>query len=471
ISDRDRFSCHGLYADDRVAKPLVKRDQEWFEVSWQEALEVTVQALETAVGDETDAVGVLASPSATVEELFLLKKIASHLRSNSIDYRLRRTDFSDADNDPAWPWLGLDIADIETQQGIVVVGSNLRMEVPIIAHRVRKAALAGARVGFVNPIDYPVRFDREAFVEAPVEDMPRALAGVLVAALESTSGKLPPALADEYGSLEPTAEQRTAAEILRNAESGWLVLGQIVERHPRLTEIRLIAAVLAEATGASLGYLPEGANAAGAAMLGFTPKRGEAKGGRGLDAEAMLSAPRHAYILHGVEPNADLADSELAAAALKSADVVVALTSFADDDLLECCDIVLPIAGFSETPGTFVNAEGRWQSFDAAAKPFGDSRPAWRVLRVLAEQLGVDDCSYPSIDVIQAELAETEWPAGDNTYEGSPELRFGPVDVDYDALDVPIYSIDALVRRSEPLQQTQIALARSEAAPAARRTA
>jgi NADH-quinone oxidoreductase subunit G len=475
-SDRDRFSCYGLYSEDRLEKPMIKRDQEWFDVSWQEALAHVSSSLKSAVGDEAEALGVLASPSATVEELYLLKQLALQLGSHSIDYRLRRRDFRDEANDPAWPWLGTPIADITSRDGILIVGSNIRMEAPIIAHHVRKAALAGAEVGFVNPADYPARFPRKAHVEAPVDDMPGALAGVLLAVLEVTGKPLASGLAARFGRLEPTSAQRAAAAVLLGKERPWLLLGQLAERHPRLTELRFIAGQIAAATGASLGYLPEGANGAGAAMLGFAPQRetdSKAGGaGRGLNVEGMLSAPRHAYILHGIEPEFDIADSALADAALKSADLVVALTSFAGEALLDCADVVLPIATFAETPGTFVNAEGRWQRFEAAARPFGDSRPAWRVLRVLATDLGAEDCAFNDIGELRARIDATiERPAGNNASAGSPELDLDRSRVDLDALDVPIYSIDPLVRRSQPLQQTKFARDRSADAAGERKTA
>jgi NADH-quinone oxidoreductase subunit G len=473
ISDRDRFSCFGLYAEDRLARPMIKRDQQWFEVSWQEAVDHAVEGLRAAVRDESEAVGVLASPSSTLEELHLLKRIAHHLGSRSIDYRLRRVDFRDQANDPPWPWLGTDIAAIAGLEGILVVGSNLRMEAPIIAHHVRKAALEGAAVGFVNPADYPMQFRRAAAVEATAGELPRALAGVLVAALEATGGALSPPLAGHFGDLEPTPEQRSAASVLLSKEHALVLLGQLVERHPRLTELRYIAAELAAATGARLGFLPEGANAAGAAMLGFVPRRdGKRKDGGGLDVERMLSAPRHAYIVHGIEPDADIANSELAEAAIKSADIVIALTPFAGESLLDCADVVLPIATFAETAGTFVNAEGRWQSFAAAADGYGDSRPGWRVLRVLATELGAEGCAYGSIAEIQSELkASVDGTGRSNDYAAAPALDFSPVEVDLDALDVPAYSIDPLVRRSMPLQQTKAARARADDTAGERRSA
>jgi NADH-quinone oxidoreductase subunit G len=475
ISDRDRFSCFGLYAEDRLERPMIRRDQQWFKVSWQEALDFAASGLKAAVGDETEAVGVLASPSSTVEELFLLKKLARHLGSHSIDYRLRRRDFSDQANDPPWPWLGTDIASIADLDGILVVGSNIRMEAPIIAHHVRTAALNGAEVAFVNPIDYGVEFARKAHVEAPATDLPRALAGVLVAAVEAKGGALAPSLAEHFADLKPSAEQRACASVLLEKDGAWILLGQLVERHPRLTEIRSIAAELAVVTGATLGYLPEGANAAGAAMVGFDPHRAagdKVKAAGGLDVESMLSAPRHAYVLHGIEPEFDIANSALADAALSSADIVIALTSFAGQSLLDCANVILPIASFAETAGTFVNAEGRWQNFSAAAEAYGDSRPAWRVLRVLATELGAKDCDYQSIEEIQADLtASVERPPGDNSYRGTPVLRSEHTDVDLDSLDLPMYSIDPLVRRSSPLQQTKTARDRAEAGPTARRSA
>jgi NADH-quinone oxidoreductase subunit G len=185
----------------------------------------------------------------------------------------------------------------------------------------------------------------------------------------------------------------------------------------------------------------------------------------------MLSAPRHAYILHGIEPGHDIANGERAEAALKSADVVVALTAFADEALLDCCTIVLPIAAFAETDGSYVNAEGLWQSFAAAADCPGDSRPAWRVLRVLTSALGVDGCDYQNIDEIRAEVrAAVGEPAGGG-YTGAPALDLDAVAVDLDEIDVPIYAIDPLCRRSLPLQQTAIATGREAGVPSARRTA
>src|SRR5690606_4157165 len=219
----------------------------------------------------------------------------------------------------------------------------------------------------------------------------------------------------------------------------------------------------AAVTGAKLGYLSEGANAAGAALAGVLPHRGvggRALAAEGLHAHAMMAAPRRTYVLFGVEPDEDLVDGALAEQALKSADRVIAFTSFASESLLDCADILLPVAAFAETDGTYVNAEGRWQSFGQAADAPGETRAGWRVLRVLGNALALPDCDYRSAadvrDALLGELGGTP-PAGDNGYRGRLEVTLDPVSADLDALDVPIYSIDPLVRRSEPLQHTVLA--------------
>lgn len=458
ISDRDRFSCFGNYSDDRLDVPMIKRDQEWLEVTWQEALQSAADAISGAVADEGDGLGVLASPGSTLEELYLLRRITSHLGSAHLDHRLRRIDFRDQQADPAWPWLGSSIAGLEQLDGVLVVGSNLRMEVPIIAHRIRKAALAGAEVGFVNPVDYEYRF-RSTFVEAPLADFTRSLAGVLAAAAEELDQALPEAVADAVSGVAIDAEHRAAARVLLGKEGTLVLLGHIAQRHPKFSDIRVLAAALGELTGAQLGYLAEGANGVGAALAGCLPHRdvgGAAGQPAGFDVHGMLSSPRRGYVLFGLEPDSDMAESDLAEAALMSADAVVCFTAYVNDALLECADVLLPIGTFAETAGTYVNAEGTWQSFDAAADPVGEARPGWRVLRVLGNALGVPDFDYRNAgdvrDALRRELGEPAPP--DNGYRGSFDVSLDTADADLESVDVPIYAVDAVVRHSEPLQQT-----------------
>ncbi len=462
ISDRDRFSCHGIYSGDRLESPRIKAEDGWREVTWQEGILAAAEALKSATAGDGDALGTLVSPNATLEELYLLGRITRHLGSANIDSRLRRRDFRDQADDPVVPGLGTAIADIDGLKGALVIGSNLRMEVPILAHRIRKAARGGAKVAFVNADAYEYFFPTVSCVQTPLEDFVAGLAGVVAAAASGTNAPLPEPVKSLVAKVSPTDAQKAAAEALAEGPSVvWL--GHIAQRHPRFADIRALAAALAATTGASLGYLTEGANAAGAALAGASPHRGP--GGKplstvGRDAAGMLTSPRKAYVLFGVEPSHDVADAERATAALKDA-VVIAFTSFVTPELEALADLLLPIGTFAETPGTFVNGEGRWQSFDAAAESFAESRPGWRVLRVLGNELGLPECDYrhPS-DVtaaLERELGGRPAPQP-NDYAGAFTPSLERCELNGAVLDVPIYAVDAVVRRSAALQQTRLAL-------------
>jgi NADH-quinone oxidoreductase subunit G len=461
LADRDRFSCHGIYSGDRLLQPRVKHGNEWVDASWQDALAAAAQALKNATaGGGASGLGTLVSPSATLEELYLLQRITRHLGSDNIDYRLRQRDFRDQNADPKAPLLGCAIAELDTRQGILVVGSNLRMEVPIIAHRIRKAARKGASVAFVNTATYEHHFKPAAYVTAPPDALVANLAAVLAAAAAAAGTSVPAHLAAAVAGVEVTDAHRAAAQALTRTP-GLVLLGLIAQRHPQYAALRALAAGLASITGAALGYLSEGANAAGAALAGATPHRGpggNAVARAGFDARAMLETPRSAYILFGIEPTKDLADGAAALPALAGASVV-AFTAFVSPELLEVADVLLPIGTFAETAGTFVNVEGRWQSFDAVGDAVGESRPGWRVLRVLGNELELPNCEYRTPSDVTAELervldGERALAPTDTGYKGS----FAPTGRTQSTagitLDVPIYAIDALVRRAEALQET-----------------
>jgi NADH-quinone oxidoreductase subunit G len=461
IADRDRFGCYGIYSGDRLQGPRIKRHGEWAEVSWQDALLASTELLKAATKDGGDQLGVLVSPSATLEEHYLLGRIARHLGSQNLDYRLRQRDFRDQAADPAAPLLGCSIADLDTRQGILVVGSNLRMEVPIVAHRVRKAARKGASVAFVNPTAYEYHFKTAANVAAG-DALVANLAGVLAAAAAAAGKELPAPLARVAGGATVTDAHRAAAAAIAQ-KPGLVLLGHIAQRHPQFADLRALAAGLATLTGASLGYLSEGANAAGAALAGVLPHRGT--GGKaaqkaGADAQAMLAKPRKAYILFGIEPSQDLANGPAALDTLRAA-TVVCFTPYVTDELLEVADILLPIGTYAETAGTFVSVEGRWQSFDAVAELAGDARPGWRVLRVLGNELELPECEYRTPSDVAAALAEElgsleDLKPGDTAYRGTFAPAAAAANVEAAELDVGIYAVDAVVRRSPPLQQTAL---------------
>ena len=463
LSDRDRFSCHAIYGEDRLLTPRVKRDGQWVDATWQDALNAAVGMLrEATVGGGASGLGTLVSPSATLEEAYLLQRITRYLGSDNIDYRLRQSDFRDQANDARAPLLGCSLAELDTRQGMLIVGSNLRMEVPIVAHRVRKAARKGASVAFLNPAAYEYYFKPAAYLTAAPEAMAANLAAVLAAAASAGGTAVPAHLARAVEGVAVTDEHRAAAQALAR-KPGLVLLGQIAQRHPQYADLRSLAAGLAAVTGAAFGCLSEGANAAGAALAGATPHRGP--GGQpiarsGFDARGMLETSRNAYILFGIEPSKDLAEGAAALRALRGA-AVVAFTSFVSDELDDVADVLLPLATFAETAGTFVNAEGRWQSFDAAADLVGDARPGWRILRVLGNELELPRCEYRSPSDVTTDLERElddarELSAADAQYKGSfaPHPQGGASTAGTLVLDVPIYEIDALVRRSQPLQDT-----------------
>jgi len=453
LSDRDRFSYEGIYSGDRLLVPRVKEGGDWRDIGWEDALELLAEKLK---GSRGDRVGILASPSATVEEAWLLARLAEGVRSSNIDHRLRRRDFSDQDNDPAFPWLGCDIAAIENLDAILVVGSNLRREVPIIAHRVRKAALRGARVAMVNRNVQPYFFDVAPYISGHA--LAGQLAGIAVAA---ASGALPEAVRGICEGVTPTDEQKQIAGLLADAADALVLVGNVAARDADFAAIRALTAVIAELTGARAGYLSEGANSAGAHLAGVLPHRragGVRRESAGLDASRMLDAELDALLLFGIEPEWDHAAGGEALGRLSSQQGFIAsMTAFASRDLLETADLLLPIGTFAETSGTFVNCEGRWQSFGGVASPVREARPGWKVLRVLGNLLDLDGFDYQTSesvrDELRSQLGEVE---PDNSYRGTSSLgrTTGNLEDVAGDTDVPMYEVDAVVRRAVALQLT-----------------
>lgn len=397
-----------------------------------------------------------------------------HLGSANLDHRLRRRDFRTQETDPGFPWLGMAISDVEQLEQVLVVGSNLRKEVPLLAHRVRKAARGGAGVHFVNPARFPYLFPVADYLEGSARDFWLEL-GALVCAAVGKGAKLPVAVAEAASrGPAPTDRHRAIVTRLRNAGRAAIFMGQISLRHPRQGEIELLAAELAKMTGASLGYVPEGANAAGLALAGVLPHRetgGRQRARPGKSALELVASPARVVLLYGVEPELDCAGGDKVPHVLSTADFVVAFSPFMSESLRRVAHVVLPIATFAEISGTFVNCEGRWQSFAAAALPVGESRPGWKVLRVLGNRLGVADCDYTSTESIRDELRGA---LGEVKPDNRIESRMAPAasssgEIELADLDVPMYRIDSLVRRARSLQLTQDGLA--AAPPVERRRA
>ena len=458
ISDRDRFSCEGLYSGDRAQKPMVKENDAWREVDWESALEAAARGLHQVVREHgAGQLGVLVSPSASVEEAYLAARIARGLGSENVDHRLRRVDTRDQAGDPVAPTLGCGIAELEQASAILLVGSDVRREVPIIAHRIRKGAVRkGTKVAFLNPRPVDVLFPVEASLTSNGLGMAQHLAAVLAAAARAAGKPVPARLGASLEGITPSAEHEHVAAMLMQGELRLVLLGALAERHASFAEIRALAAALAEITGARLGYLPQGANAVGASLAGATPHRGV--GGRpvsrpGLAAADMIDARLRGYLFVGGVETADLVPSSAAATAPQSADCLVALTPYASAEHLAAASVILPVAAFAETSGTWVNVEGRWQSVPGAARPPGEARPAWKVLRVLGNLLGLAGFEYLSSEEVRNELRRElgEYATGGSTSSFVPG-RLASLDV---TREVGLYEVDAVVRRSAPLQQTR----------------
>ena len=466
IADRDRFSYEGLLADDRLQKPMIRESGTWREASWEEALSAAARGLRASGA----SLGTLIHPSSTLEEMYLAARIARELGSSNIDHRLRTRDFRDRSADPRHPSLGIKIADVETLSGVLVIGANLRSELPMLAHRLRKAAVkARATVAFVDSSTREYRFPVAAQVVRAPSEWVHELAGVLAAVCEITSSRPGEAYASLLRGVSATAAQRAAAEALCHGSSRAVWLGALALRHPAAVDLRSIASEIARMSGATLGMLAEGANAVGAWLAGAVPHR--QKGGvvaeeaQGLDALAMLESPQRAYLLVGaIEPSADMADPALAKRAFASAACVVAVTPFVTDELKSFAHVLLPMAGFAETSGTYVNLEGVWQSQTGVAKAPGEARPGWKILRVLGNQLDAPGFDYQSSEDVRDELARAVLESAGSAVttlltHHVPAIAAvtGASDIDLGALDVPMYSIDAVLRRSPALQQTAIA--------------
>ncbi|MDB6013282.1 MAG: dehydrogenase [Gammaproteobacteria bacterium] len=483
IADRDRFSYEGVYSHDRVQRPMIRKGEEWVETDWETALGKAAEGLQSRAA----GLGVLASASSTLEELYLAGRIARGLGSSNIDHRLRQRDLRDQAADPVFPNLGMSIASIDTLSSLLIIGSHLRREVPVLAHRVRKAARKGMKVAMLNPARFDYKFPIASYLVSTPSKQVADLAAIVAVAAEAAGKAVPAHVAPFVRESQIDDSHRAVAAALASGEQRAIWLGALAIRHPSFADLRALAAALAEVTGASFGVLAEGGNAAGAYLAGAVPHReagGKPAQKPGLGAAEMLQQPLKAYMLvGGVEPSADTLDPE-SARVLSKAEFVVALTPFVNDSLRKVAHIILPIGTFAETSGTYVNMEGLWQSQAGAALPVGESRPGWKVLRVLGNLLNLTGFEYQSSEGVRDELRKAcgasasvsgsavsptaDIPVAAAPYKGSHQVARG---ANGDAgtgsgtatgaaghgavLDLPMYQIDALVRRAPSLQKTR----------------
>ncbi|MBE7419150.1 MAG: NADH-quinone oxidoreductase subunit G [Ideonella sp.] len=443
IADRDRFSYEALNADSRLKSPMVKQGGQWQPVSWEAALKYVAEGLQR-IRDEHGAqsIGALGSPYSTLEELHLLAKLVRGLGSENIDHRVRHADFANRAPAGQARWLGTSIASLSKLDRVFVVGSFLRKDHPLFALRIRQAVRHGAKLMSLHAVHDDWAMPVAHTITAAPSAWPQALAEVAAAVAQAKGVAAPvPAQAG-------AAAQAVAAQLL-SGERKAMLLGNAAVQHPQAGALLALAHWIAAQCGASVGSFGEAANSVGAQWARALPGAG------GLHAGQMLGQPMKALLLLNVEPAHDAADAAAARKALAGSGLVVALTSF-QDAAVDNADVLLPIAPFTETSGTFVNAEGRVQSFHGVVKPFGETRPAWKVLRVLGNLLRLDGFEHDTSEAVRDDVLAGLDVAQrlSNEPAGVPALA-PPLRTHERVADVPIYSTDALVRRAAALQATR----------------
>jgi NADH-quinone oxidoreductase subunit G len=452
IADRDRFSYEALDSEERLTAPMLKQGGEWKTVDWQTALEYVANGLKQVKTDHgASAIGLLASPHSTLEELALAGALVRGLGSENIDSRLRHADHANVAAAGAARWLGMPIAELSQLQRVLVVGSNLRKDHPLFAQRIRQAARHGAQVNALIDSDQDWAMARKNTLLADSKLWVRALAGIAVA-VAAEKGEQAPVAADA------SEEARAIAKSLISGERKAILLGNAAAHHEKASSLLALANWIGQQTGAHVGYLSEAANTVGAQLVRALPGQG------GLNASQMLGQSLKALVLLNTEP---AVDSAVGVAGLDTAGMVVTLSPFKAN--MDISDVLLPIAPFSETSGSFVNAEGRLQSFHAVVRPMGEARPAWKVLRVLGNLLGLPGFDADSSQAVLAEalpgvasgaIVEASRLSNADAGAGAAAADQRPATVE--PCVASIYQLDSLVRRATSLQLTRDARAAAQ---------
>ncbi len=485
LSDKDRFSYEGLNSTQRLTKPMLKQGGKWQEVEWQTALEYVANGLrQIASSAGADQIGALATPHSTLEELYLLQKLMRGLGSHNVDFRLRQSDFS-ADNPPQSPlvrgeagdapspdkgragegfarWLGMSVAEINTRDRFLIVGSFLRKDHPLLASRVRHAVKKGAQVNLIHATDDELlMLVLNKSIIAPA-DMVAQLAQVLKALAAVKQVALEASVQQAVQSVAPSAAAQAMADSLASGQRVAVLLGNFAQQHPQAAQLHLLAQNIAQLSGGTFGFIGEAANSVGGYVAQAVPFAGNKQG---LNAATMLATPRKAYLLLNVEAELDTANAQQAMSAMQAADMVVVMSAY-KHHATEYADVLLPIAPFTETSGTFISTEGRVQSFKSAVKPLGEARPAWKVLRVLGNLLNLKGFEYDSSEAVRDEALQGVDVASklnntlnENVGRAMPDMVGIAHPTQTVGLqrvaDVPIYAADAIARRSAPLQATR----------------
>ncbi|MDR9499431.1 MAG: NADH-quinone oxidoreductase subunit NuoG [Hydrogenovibrio sp.] len=444
ISDRDRFSYEAIHSEDRLQTPMIKNKGQWQDVDWETALAFVADKLKAYAETSPDQVGVLAAPNATLEELHLLQKMARGLGIENLDHRLRQSDFRLDSVQPhsekaVQPHLNLSFDGLENQEVVLLVGSWLRKEIPLLNHRLRKAGQKGAGIWAINPETFDFNYE---MTQIASDQWLLKLAGLVKTVAEKTGhqSELPQWVAQS----EVDTEVESLAQQMIESKNVSVMLGQIAQTDAHYTELVQLSACLEAWTDANLSIVPLSANTVGAQQVGFLPFKGK-------NAEQMLSSRTRMYLNFGLEPEKDLADGQLALNAMRQAEFVVNMTAFDSETQRDYADVLLPIGTFAETAGSFVNAMGRLQSFKMAIEPVNDAKPGWKVFRVLGNLLGLDGFDQTNAAQVRSDIALTPLSPDFQSLEAAKAPEQSAI---VTTEQVNIYAVDAMVRRSPSLQAT-----------------
>ena len=486
LSDKDRFSYEALNSDKRLAKPMLKQGGNWQTVEWPVALEFIARELQRIKGAHgAEAIGALATPHQTLEELHLLQKLLRGYGSGNVDFRLRQSDFSADGKLAGIPWLGMNIADIAALDRVLVIGSTLRKDHPLLAHRLRQSTKKQTQINLIHAADDDLlmRVVNKAIVAPAL--LPQTLAQVVKAVAEIKNVAVPEAVRGAVAGVTVGDAAKRIAESLASGEKVGVFLGNFAEQHPAAAALHALAQALGEILGCPFGFLGAAANSVGGYVAGCVPSlipapspggkretfaspllsgpgntwsEAEEPGVRaaGKNARQMIESPLKAYLMLGVEPELDMHNPRQAIAALKQAELVVAMSPF-QHRATEYAHVLLPIAPFTETAGTYISTEGRVQTFNGVVQPLGETRPAWKVLRVLGNLLGLAGFEHDGADdaLREALHGRTEIVNKNNnlkyTLSALPATGSGLARI----AEVPIYAADALTRRAPSLQKTR----------------
>lgn len=456
LSDRDRFSYLGLKNKDRASQPKIKRDGQWETVDWPTALKFAADGMGRVIKQHgSEQMAAFASSSATLEELYLLQKLMRDLGVNNLDHRLQQTDFRDQEGLPMMPQSSLQYANLDHQEIVLLLGCNIEREIPLAGIRVRKAFRNGASIYAINPVDYDYHFDVKEKIIASPQELPMLLACLLLALADDVDA-LPIAVKKLLIGLTPDEKTKSMAKALCSSNAV-IITGALFENHPDAALLRTIVGLVEKLSGACSLRLTVGANSAGAWLAGMVPHRalaGKNTNAVGLDVKAALDAKLKGYLLMAVEPGFDFSDPYRTRQSMLAAEFVVMLSAYQNDAIEDYANVILPIAPYAETSGTYINVNLTWQTVKGALAPFGEARPAWKVLRVLGNIMHCNGFDYESSDEVLGEIKEglamvSELETTPFYPESLPANHNNLIRVG----EWPLYRCDPIVRHAGALQE------------------